>query len=241
MPAERPSATTVVDVASQANRFDLLGEIYSSILVPSFRPDELDPLPAIEEALTGKPGSKDVLALVDADNQPLGAAIGDWDEQSRVYLISYLAARPGLRSRGVGTRLMHEIQERWRRRDALFALAEVDDPRVYPVSDVGDPVARLRFYGRFGAQVLDLPYTQPRLRPSGSEVTGMLLLVFAIRATALLTPSPPTLRAAILASFMRGYGDSAEEPEEASTLSELLSTSGVAILPIGRYQEVAII
>src|ERR1700733_6654509 len=100
MPVDRSSGITIVDVVRQPNRLDLLREIYSSILIPSFRPDELDPLSVVEEALTEEPCSKDVLAAVDGENHVLGAAVGDWDEQSRVYLLSYLAARPGLRSQG---------------------------------------------------------------------------------------------------------------------------------------------
>jgi GNAT superfamily N-acetyltransferase len=228
----------VVDVAVQPRRFDLLGEIYSTILVPSFRPDELEPLAAIEQALTKEPCSKDVLAAMDGDSQVLGVAIGEWDEQSRVYLLSYLAVRPGLRSQGVGTRLMHDIEQRWQRRDALFVLAEVDDPQVYPASDVGDPVARLRFYERFGARVLDLAYTQPPVRPGGAPVPGMLLLVFAVRPAALVATSPPMLDAAVLASFMRGYAGCADGPEEiqdpggSPTLAHLLSVHGVAVLPL---------
>jgi|HubBroStandDraft_6_1064221.scaffolds.fasta_scaffold474828_2 GNAT superfamily N-acetyltransferase len=245
MPVDRSSGITIVDVVRQPNRLDLLREIYSSILIPSFRPDELDPLSVVEEALTEEPCSKDVLAAVDGENHVLGAAVGDWDEQSRVYLLSYLAARPGLRSQGVGTVLMDDIQQRWERRDALFAVAEVDDPRVYPVSDVGDPAARLRFYERFGARVVDVPYTQPRVRPGGSEVSGMLLLVFAIRAAALLTTSPPVLRSTILQSFMRGYvgsadGREAQDDGGSSTFRDRLSAPGVAVLPLSRYREIAV-
>ena len=180
-----------------------------------------------------------MLAAVDEDHQVLGAAIGDWDERNRVYLISYLAVRAGLRSRGVGTLLMHDIRKRWQRRDALFALAEVDDPEVYPISDVGDPVARLRFYERFGAQVLDLSYTQPRIRPGGAQVPGMLLLVFAVQPAALVSTSPPVLDASILASFMSGYvgrADGIEEDQDpggSPTLGHLLSVQGVGILPLG--------
>ena len=52
--------------------------------------------------------SKDVLAVLgDRDDEDvLAAAIGDWDSVSRVYLLSYLAARPEDRGQGIGSTLM---------------------------------------------------------------------------------------------------------------------------------------
>ena len=65
-----------------------------------------------------------------------------------------------------------------------------------PTPSVGDPTARLSFYARFGATVLDLPYFQPRLTAKGRRAHGMLLLAFDVHADALVDeggnrPCPP--------------------------------------------------
>src|SRR5690606_22793856 len=41
----------------------------------------------------------------------------------------------------------------------------------------GDPAARVRFYARRGARVLDLPYVQAPIRAGAEPVPGRLLLV----------------------------------------------------------------
>jgi GNAT superfamily N-acetyltransferase len=245
MSSEDPPELTVVDLADRPDRSELLEEIYARIFVHAFRPDELDPLEVTRDALAEEPPSKDVAAALDPEGGVLGAAIGDWDSHNGVYLLSYLAVVPGLRSRGVGTQLMNHVRVLWRQRQALLAIAEVDDPRVYTVSQVGDPAARLRFYERFDAEVLHLSYTQPRIRPEGSRVPGMLLLTFDVQPTALASTNPPALKTPILKSWLRDYFEGAEGPqvvaEEGLPKGDRLpATPGVALLPLNRYTEIEI-
>jgi hypothetical protein len=76
---------------------------------------------------------------------------------------------------------------RWRRPSGpSVVLAEVHDPRHWPATGDERPSARLRFYARHGARLLDLAWIQPRLTPGGDRVEGMLLLVLAARPPALL-------------------------------------------------------
>ncbi len=228
----------------------LLGRVYDDVLVPSFRDDELDRYETIAAALAEESPSTDVAAACDDSGEVLGAMIGDWDVVNRVYLLSYLAVRPGVRSRGVGTRLMQHLPEWWRARRPLVTLAEVDDPRRHATSSsVGDPSARLSFYGRFGARVLDLPYFQPRLSEDGQRAHGMLLLAFDVAADALVDGPVPALRGDVVGGFLRRYfadtegtaatGDDVHhDPDLARLLDRASSTTGVRLVPVDRYTDV---
>jgi GNAT superfamily N-acetyltransferase len=237
----------VVDIASWPDRDRLLRAVYHQVLEGAFRPDELDPFDVTSAALAKARRTKDVLAVLGdgADDDVLAAAIGDWDSPSRVYLLSYLAARPGERGRGIGSTLMDHLSPLWRRRHALLTVAEVDDPRVYPVSNTGDPSARLRFYQRFGAGVLDLQYMQPVVRAGGQRVHGMLLLTFDIQPEALLGTQPRSIRSAVLLKFLSRYfaqaeGRTGEDAELAEFLGRISSQPGIRVLPIDHYTEIPV-
>ncbi len=169
----------------------------------------------------------------------------------RVYLLSYLAVRPSRRSGGTGTALMRHLTNWSRQRQALVTLAEVDDPRRHPTEAlIGDPEARLAFYGRFGARVLDLPYFQPRLMAGGHRARGMLLLAFDVHADAIEDGPVAALRADLLGGFLRAYFAECEGASPApvskhqdTDLDRLIdrasSKAGVRLLPVERYTEVA--
>ena len=56
-------------------------------------------------------------------------------------------------------------------------LAEVEHPGHHEASEQhGDPTARLRFYGRLGGLILDVPYFQPPISDEEDPVYAMLLL-----------------------------------------------------------------
>ena len=93
-------------------------------------------------------------------------------------LLQYLAVDPTLRGKGVGSGLLDVVIARWAR-GASVILAEFERPDVHPGHPThGDPEARLRFYARYGAVALHLPYFQPSLRADAGRVHGMLLAVF---------------------------------------------------------------
>jgi hypothetical protein len=126
-------------------------------------------------------------------------------------------------------------------------LAEVDDPRQH-ASDpgIGDPSARLEFYERFGARVLDLPYFQPRLTETGERAHGMLLLAFDVSSDALVDGPVPALRGDIVGGFLRQYfieaegsDDAKDDPDLARLLQGASAASGVRLLPIDRYTDVS--
>jgi GNAT superfamily N-acetyltransferase len=238
--------TLVFDLAHRPDATSLLDRLYREILVPSFRRDELDPYEAMADSLTQSASLTDIAAAWKEPGEILGAIVGDWDPIDRVYLLSYLAVRAGQRSSGAGTSLMQQLPKWSRARGSLVTLAEVDDPRQH-VADpsIGDPSARLSFYGRFGAQVLDLPYFQPRLTASGQRAHGMLLLAFDVDADALVPGAVPALRGDIVGGFLHRYFADAEgsdetrdDPDLTRLLDRASSPAGVRLLPLERHTEV---
>ena len=161
---------------------------------------------------------------------------------------------------------MRHLPQWERARRPLVTLAEVDDPRRHAASSsVGNPAARLSFYGRFGARVLDLPYFQPRLSEGGRRAHGMLLLAFDVHADALADGPVRALRGEVLGGFLRRYFADAEgtastdaagiaptdaagieptgdddhhDPDLARLLVLASSATGVRLLPVERYTDV---
>ncbi len=128
-------------------------------------------------------------------------------------------------------------------------MAEVDDPRCHDAEGlVGDPAARLSFYGRFGARVLDLPYFQPSLIRGGRRARGMLLLAFDVHAASLAPGPVPALRGDLLDRWLRGYfaeseglresDEGAHDPDLARLLGQASAPAGVRLLPIEQYTDV---
>jgi GNAT superfamily N-acetyltransferase len=238
----------VLDLAGRNDADHLLDVLYREILVPSFRQEELDPLPVIAAAFAEDPPLLDIAAARDAAGEIVGAMVCEWSPSTGVYLLSYLAARPGLRSRGVGTALMRHLPVWSRARGAVVTLAEVDDPRCHGDEGlVGEPAARLAFYGRFGARVLDLPYFQPGLA-GGRRAHGMLLLAFDVDPAGLAPGSVPALRGDLLGRWLREYfagsehvpgrEEGAGDPDLARLLHQASATAGVRLLPLERYTDV---
>jgi hypothetical protein len=130
--------------------------------------------------------------------------VSDWYPAARVVLISYLAVRPGHRGTGIGGLLYRNGLARWSRDlSPELVLGEVQDMSNPASTAYGDPAARLRFYERFGAQALGIPYFQPALRPGTSRVFGMLLMVFA--ATPGARSGPHRIDGAIVERFILEY------------------------------------
>jgi GNAT superfamily N-acetyltransferase len=150
--------------------------VYEELLRPAFPPAELESPDYLRDALLA--GRCVISTLVDDEDRPLGAAVGEWDPASRVLLLAYLAVRRACRSQGVGGLLMDEVGGPWQERFRPdLTLAEVEHPLAHAAhEDFGDPAARLAFYHRHGARALDVPYFQPPLTPGGGRVYGLLLV-----------------------------------------------------------------
>jgi GNAT superfamily N-acetyltransferase len=222
---------------------ELLRRFHSEVLVPYFSPGELVPVSVLEAGLRSEPRDTDVVVAIDDDGAVVGGAVGDWDGGSGVYLLSYLAVRATLRSRGLGTLLMDTVRAWWEARGAAVAVAEVDDPRHHDASDYGDPVARLRFYERIGADVLAVPYTQPEVRAGSGRVPGMLLITFLVSPDA---RDGDGMRSDVLRRFLANYLSLSEgvAPENLDSEVDALvpalkqREASVRILPMARYIDI---
>ncbi len=150
-------------------------EFYTEVLAPSFPREELCTLDQFRSTLDAK---HTTWIAVD-DGRVIGGLVGEWDEELRVVLLSWLATRPGTRGGGVGGQLLDTALTAWRAGyTPCLVLAEVEDPAKHSGSDLtGDPSARLRFYQRRGARALDLPYFQASLGPGLARVPDLLLMV----------------------------------------------------------------
>jgi predicted N-acetyltransferase YhbS len=180
----------------------LLRELHDEVLRPSFRPEEYAS-PAVID-----PAKKLAIIARADDGVVVGGALGEVYPRSGVLLLGYLAVRPGLRGKGIGSVLMAALKERWLGQDnETLAVLEIDDPRYHaPHPDHGDPAARLRFYGAFGVRLLAIPYFQPRLRDYLPRGYHMLLGVIPA-AGETLAPAIPARR---VSAFLSEYFEDCE-------------------------------
>lgn len=194
-------ATEIVELTGPG---PLLEAAYQDIMLRSFDDDELCSAADVE-ALAAS-GQRLVWAAVDPDGTVAGIAVGEWDAAPRVVLLSWIATRPGRRGGGIGGPLLDHVLECWRTAyDPCVILAEVEDPRRFPVDeDHGDPAARLRFYTRRGARILDVPYFQAALGPAKHRVPGLFLMVLYAHPS-FAGQKPDTLRGDFLHQYLEIY------------------------------------
>jgi GNAT superfamily N-acetyltransferase len=210
--------------------------VYNEILTPSFPADEMCPLKSVQTMADAGLGL--VWAAVDDEGETLGCAVGDWDAELRVMLLSWLAVRPGLRGGGIGGPLLSAAMTEWQRRCApCLILAEVENPEQRQVSDAyGDPIARLRFYQRRGARILDLPYFQAALGPEKSRVYNLFLMVLHADPS-FAGAGEDTIDGEVLRKYLEKYQIQCEgvigTDDDAVRLWQAVSRSnGVALLPV---------
>lgn len=210
--------------------------VYAELLVPSFPADEMVPLTDIE-AIASAGGL--MWAARDDAGEIAGVAVGEWDDELRVLLLSWLVVRDGRRGGGVGGPLLDTVVAHWRERfDPCLVLAEVEDPAHHDASAAyGDPVARLRFYHRHGARALDMPYLQPALSPRQSRVPGMFLIVLHADPSFAGTAAD-TIDAHVLRRYLERYqidceGRIATDPDADRMWQALDRPDGVPLRSLG--------
>jgi GNAT superfamily N-acetyltransferase len=155
---------------------------YDKVLAPSFDSAELVERAELLGVLADPASETRGSIAFDGDGQIVGGIIGDWFARCRVMLISYLAARPGFRDRGIGKRLLADVLPAWTSQfGVVLTVAEVENPRFFQADEChGDPEARLRLYATaLGAKILDIPYFQPALTPGQPRVPNLFLMVFS--------------------------------------------------------------
>ncbi|ASW53722.1 N-acetyltransferase [Plantactinospora sp. KBS50] len=216
--------------------------VYRSLLVPTFPPSELISLDELREGV--RDGGQEVWAAVDDDGRILATAVGEWSPSCRVMLLGYLAVAAQGRGGGTGGRLYDEVVADWAGRyRPCVVLAEVERPDRHDGSAAtGDPAARLRFYGRRGARILDLPYFQPSLGGAG-RVYGMLLMSLHVAPELAGAAGADTVATEPLRVFLTEYltgaeGGVATDPATTALLGALDRPGGVPARPTDELAEV---
>lgn len=202
----------------RATRLDdmlLLRRFHDEVYVPGFPdPDERADLETIEHNLLlreqGWYGDNNfhVLICTAGDDVP-GGAIADYLALPNAGVIEYLVIAPGLRSQGLGSRLLAET-ERALAADAAAAgaqlrcvYAEVEDPRrAEPVAGSFDPAVRARIWRRWGYQACAFPYVQPALSAVQQPVETLLLAAKPMQAEA-LRALPGTHLSEVVLEYLR--------------------------------------
>ena len=233
---------TLVDLSET---FDaaVFHEFYDEVLARSIPAPELEPREVLEARLLGgEPVPTLVHVAVQADGRVAGGVVCEWYPGSNCLLAAYLAVRPSLRSRGIGSALMQQVLAGHRAGlRPLLVLGEVDDPRVAP-AEAGDAMARLRFFGRLSARLVRLPYLQPEVRPGTGRVR---MLLVALWADAAALVGDEAVRAEVVSGFLEEYFTRMEGPPPVDdrTYHALLAwtagTEGIALLPLERFEELA--
>jgi len=213
-----------------------LAVVHRDLLTPAFPPDELVSPAELESGLTT--GTTVVTVISDDTDTPVAVAVGDFSPTSQVLLLSYLAVRPGQRSQGLGGRLLAEVTGAWQERfRPCLILAEVAHPAAHPADDwQGDPTARLRFYARYGARALDLPFFQPALAAGKNRLYGFLLLVLACRPPCRGarpdTVAPDPLRQFLTSYFLATEGRWPDDQAAVALGRALERPDGIPLLPL---------
>lgn len=226
---------------------ELFGRFYREVLLPSFDRAELSTAESIEAGLSegGEQTTTASVALGSAGNV-LGGITAEWQPGSGVLLVGYLAARPDARGRGIGGALVRRSVAEWEADETVdLALGEVHDPRHWAGVESDDPSARLRFFARHGAELLDVPFTQPALGPQGSRVPGFLLIsLYVDPHIAAPAGGQRGVLAQTVSRFVRGYYEEAEgakspyDPELASLLSRIERNDLIRLLPVSGYERI---
>ena len=213
---------------------------YDDILAPSFPFDELEPFDVFAGHGRGRPPRGPDRAGRGRDRgrrRHQGTARHPAPCCSATTRRDRTAGAPGYGSqlyRALLTSIVDELQP-------SLVLGEVAHPDYHePHPRHGDPLARLRFYGRFDARIIDVPYFQASLGPGLQPVYGLLLLALYVRPD-LIDPArsrldnPENLLAA-LRTMLEWDG----EPDDASAarLLTVASQGRVRLVPVEEYRQV---
>ncbi|WP_175986469.1 GNAT family N-acetyltransferase [Microbacterium tenebrionis] len=213
---------------------DGLRSAHRELLTPSFRPGELLPQDAF---LAQFPGQADALLAQDDEGRIQGIAV--MEQFHDVVLLQYLAASPAARGRGVGSGLLDAVLSD-RAPGSVLMLAEFDRPDAHASHPLhGDPTARLRFYARFGALALDLPYFQPALSAATPRQHGMLLAAFDRDGTIAARGRLDATQARAVHSYLEEILDGADDPDAQRLRDAAAVDGGIRALTLDRYAEIA--
>lgn len=167
----------LIEIRDLSAHSGLLAATFDTVLRPSFTVDEL---PDLDYILDPGPQRESIVVVAIDDGDPVGAIVFGRTTGAPVGIVSYLASRPGLRSRGLGGSLMAKLAETLSTAGVEAVIGEVHDPRFTPETDEERPSDRIRFYERNGALALAVPWVQPSLSADAPRVRDMLLLTLQV-------------------------------------------------------------
>ena len=141
-----------------------IAALYEASMRRDFPPSELKSLSAILNML--RRNSYDVLGAYDGESL-LAYALMYRPQEGRIVLLDYLAVEPEWRNRGIGSMLLHQLQEYYRE-TADVLMVECERPKAAP--DEAEARKRIRFYTKAGAKL-----TSARIFLFGVEYSIMAL------------------------------------------------------------------
>lgn len=238
-----PAPVELVDLTDPAD----LTRLHSDVLAPSFPPAELM---GLDELVAGcASGELYALGAV-RDGRVVAGAVGTGSAPGGVVLLVYLAIAPGERGGGIGGTLLDAAVARWvAQLSPAYVLAEVEHPEHHTASvEHGDPVARLRFYARHGAQLLAVPYFQPGMGPGAPRVPALLLVTLHVDDSVRAGSPGPGGRERVSAPPLRDFleanlrGSEGSLRDDAATRALLDSVAGawVDLVPPERLADVPV-
>lgn len=213
---------------------------FDDVLAPSFALDELEPYEEFESKLDDEVTT--LLIGVDDADKIVAAAVFVNIRAASAVLLRQMAIRQDLRGTGLGTELYHAfLQTLEETEQPSLVVAEVQHPDFHEAHPRhGDPLSRLRFYERFDALIIDVPYYKPSLAEGLQPVYGLLLLALYVRPD-LINPArdyldPPENLLFALRSLL--YADGDPDDAAAAKLLSAASVSRVRLLSVDDYAEV---
>lgn len=224
----------------QVARPSQLGDVYDTILVRSFQPDELVDQAAFMHASTWG----EVLVTEDEEGNLTGAAVADHDPATRLSVLEYLAVAPEHRGSGAGSALLTAAVAQWAELVAPGALlAEIERPDSHDATEqFGDPGRRLAFYERHGFRALAVPYYQPALTEDHQPVPDLILGVLVFDPSWVSEDGTRFTEGARLEQVLRARIPAPEEPGEAGPWEALIASTtdpaGIELVPLADYARI---
>lgn len=229
-------AMTTVQVARPSQ----LGDVYDTILVRSFQPDELVDKAAFMHASTWG----EVLVTEDGEGNLTGVAVADHDSGTGLSVMEYLAVAPGHRGAGAGSALLQAAVAQWVDLVSPGALlAEIERPDAHDATEqFGDPTRRLAFYERHGFRALSVPYYQPALTADQHPVGDLVLAVLVFDPSWVSEDGTRFTEGARLEQVLRARIPTPEDPTRLAAWEALIAATqdpaGVELLPLAEYARV---